>query len=328
MPESKIKFALIGCGYIGSRYINILSPHSQCELAALVDTDCKVLSTYKKLNVPSFYSIEDYFHSGIETDAVIVATPNSTHASIAIASLEQNKHVLIEKPMALSRSDAAAVIQAAKKQNKKAMVVLQNRFSAVSTWLKELVQSKQLGRLFFIEVNCFWNRDERYYKKNSWHGTKGMDGGSLFTQFSHFIDTLYWFFGDVKNIRSCMSNFNHQERVEFEDTGSIQFELEQGGIGCINFTTAVWDKTLESSLTLIAQNGSVKVSGQYMDKIEHCHIKGYSLPPELTGVSGTSDNHAKVVDRFIETIRQDGLTNVEEAMQSVHIIERMYAAAG
>lgn len=323
MIEPKLKFALTGCGYIGKRYLTILSQHPQCELAALIDTNCSHLSAFKHLNIPLFHSIEDCFHFA-ETDAVVVATPNGTHASIAIAALKQNKHVLIEKPMALKRSDAEAIIQTARDQNKKVMVVLQNRFSPVSVWLKEIIDSKKLGKFFFIEVNCFWNRDERYYKKNSWHGTKEMDGGSLFTQFSHFIDTIYWLFGDIKNIHSCFNNFNHAELIEFEDTGSIHFEFEQGGIGCMNFSTAVWDKSFESSLTIIAENGSIKISGQYMDKIEHCHIKNYSLPGNLHNTISSTGNHLKMVDAFIEAILQDGLTNAEEALHSVDIIERIY----
>jgi UDP-N-acetyl-2-amino-2-deoxyglucuronate dehydrogenase len=324
--EHKLKFALIGCGYIGKRYITILSQHPQCELTALVDTNCEELETYQHLNIPSFHSVDAYFDSNVQSEVVIVATPNATHASIATASLKQNKHVLIEKPMALERSDAEAIIQTAKDRNKKAMVVLQNRFSQVSTWLKQLLESKQPGKIFFVQVNCFWNRDERYYKKDSWHGMKELDGGSLFTQFSHFIDTVYWLFGDIKNISSRFQNFNHKQLIEFEDTGSIHFEFEQGGMGCISFSTAVWDKSFESSMTIIAENGTVKISGQYMDRIEYCHIKDYSL--QATANVSAADNHYKMIDAFVNAIRKNGSTNAEEAMHSIDIIERMYAAAG
>lgn len=324
MIGTKLRFALIGCGYIGKRYITILSQHPQCELAALIDTDCEMLKTYQQLGTPSFHSLDAWFNSNVETDAVIVATPNATHAPVAIATLQKNKHVLIEKPMALKRSDAALIIQTAKERNKKAMVVLQNRFSPVSAWLKEVVESKQLGKIFFVEVNCFWNRDERYYKKGGWHGKKETDGGSLFTQFSHFIDTLYWLFGDIKNISSRFNNFNHQQLIEFEDTGSIHFEFENGSMGCMNFSTAVWDKSFESSLTIIAENGTVKISGQYMDRIEHCHIKNYSLPVELNSVSSSTDNHYKMIDAFVDSIQKNGSTNAGEALHSVDIVERMY----
>jgi len=323
----KLKFALTGCGYIGKRYITILSQHPQCALSAIIDTDCSRLSEYKHLDISLFHSIEDYFSSNTETDAVIIATPNGMHGSLAIASLKQNKHVLIEKPMALKRSEAEAIIQTAKDQNKKAMVVLQNRFSPVSIWLKKLVESKRLGKIFFVEVNCFWNRDERYYKKESWHGTKEMDGGSLFTQFSHFIDMAYWLFGDIKNIRSRFANFSHQHLTQFEDTGSIHFEFEQGGMGCVNFSTAAWDKSFESSLTIIAENGSIKISGQYMNRIDCCHVKDYHLPVELESTDSLNDNnHYKMIDAFVGAVMENNPANAEEAFHCVDIIERMYAA--
>ena len=326
MTETRLKFALVGCGYIGKRYVTILSQHPQCELTALIDSDCNRFASYQQFNIPFFNSTEAYFHANIEADATVIATPNNTHASIATAFLKQKRHVLIEKPMALKRADAETVIETAKEQNKKLMVVLQNRFSPVSIWLKEMMESKQLGKIFFVEVNCFWNRDERYYKKDSWHGTKEMDGGSLFTQFSHFIDTVYWLFGDIRNISSRFDNFNHQQLIQFEDTGSVHFEFEEGGMGCINFSTAVWDKSLESSLTIIAENGSIKISGQYMNRVEHCHIKNYHLPAELKNTDTSSNNHSKMIDSFVEAIRQNGSTNAEDALHSVDIIERMYAA--
>jgi predicted dehydrogenase len=155
---------------------------------------------------------------------------------------------------------------------------------------------------------------------------KELDGGSLFTQFSHFIDTVYWLFGDIKNISSRFQNFNHKQLIEFEDTGSIHFEFEQGGMGCISFSTAVWDKSFESSMTIIAENGTVKISGQYMDRIEYCHIKDYSL--QATANVSAADNHYKMIDAFVNAIRKNGSTNAEEAMHSIDIIERMYAAAG
>ena len=324
MTETKLKFVLIGCGYIGKRYISILSQHPQCEISALIDTDFKLPEAYHHTGIPAFHSVDAWLHSGLQSDAVVVATPNATHASIAIASLKQNNHVLIEKPMALKRSEAETIIQTAKAQNKKAMVVLQNRFAPVSGWLKKLIDSKQLGNIFLVQANCFWKRDERYYKKYSWHGTKEMDGGCLFTQFSHFIDTLYWLFGDIKNISSKFSNFNHGQLTEFEDTGSIHFEFLQGGLGCLNFTTAVWDKSFESSLAIIAENGTVKISGQYMERIEYCHIKNYDVPGLDSNAS--ADNHGKMIDAFISSIQSDTVTNAEEALHSVDIIERMYAS--
>ena len=323
MSCTKFKFALAGCGYAGARYIKLLSQHTKYELTALVDTNCARLSEYKALNIPSFHSIEEYFSSGIDADAVIVATPNASHAAIAIASLKENRHVLIEKPMALKSSDAEAILHTATEQNKRVMVVLQNRFSPVSGWLKKVVTSNILGRIFFVQVNCFWNRDERYYRKGSWHGTRELDGGTLFTQFSHFVDLIYWLFGGFGDVHSRFANVNHSHLTELEDMGSAHFEFENGGMGCFNFSTAVWDKSFESSLTIIAENGSVKVSGQYMDKVEYCHIKDHRLSISNDSTSADS-NHFKMMSAFTDAIEDSGPTNAEEALNSIRLIESIY----
>ncbi len=116
------------------------------------------------------------------------------------------------------------------------------------------------------------------YYQNSWKGTKDLDGGTLFTQFSHFIDIMYWLFGDITNIQGRFDDFNHGDSIAFEDSGMVAFDFINGGMGCINYSTAVWDKNLESSITIIGAKGSIKIGGQYMNEVEYCHIKDYTMP--------------------------------------------------
>jgi UDP-N-acetyl-2-amino-2-deoxyglucuronate dehydrogenase len=325
LKNRKLKFVLVGCGYIGKRHAEVLLQHPDCELVALVDNNQEKLSEFNHLNLPFFQTFADCFAS-VETDVAIVATPNGTHAQLAIEALQNGKHVLIEKPMALKKPDAEAIVKKAAEANRQVMVVLQNRFSPVSKWLKELVASNVLGRLFFVEVNCFWNRDERYYTAGSWHGTADMDGGCLFTQFSHFIDTLYWLFGDVKNVGSRFYNFRHQYLASFEDTGTIHFEFENGGAGCFNFSTAAWDKNMESSLTFLTEKGSVKVSGQYMDRVEFLHVKDQPTVPVISTENTAGNHHYQLIDALVNAIKNNSGTNAIDALRTVDIIERMYAS--
>ncbi len=321
----KIKFAIAGCGYAGRRHAATIMQHPDCELTALIDQGSIEGTELESLNLPFFDSIDVYFSKAGEADAVIIATPNGFHAPMAMEVLQHQKHVMIEKPMALRNKEARAIIKKAGEVNRQVMVVLQNRYSPVSLWLKQLVHSGILGKLNFVEVNCFWNRDERYYKKGNWHGTASLDGGTLFTQFSHFIDTIYWLFGDIENINSRFYNFSHHHLTEFEDTGAVVFDFQDGGTGCFNFSTAAWDKNVESSLTILAENGSIKISGQYMNTIEHCHIRNYQLPASFAQYE-PSNNHFQMLDAMVHSIRNGGHTNAEEGAQTVDIIERMYAA--
>jgi predicted dehydrogenase len=185
-----------------------------------------------------------------------------------------------------------------------------------------------------MQLNCYWNRDDRYYKKDSWHGKKDLDGGTLYTQFSHFIDIMYWLFGDVDNVQAKFNDFNHASLTDFEDSGFVSFDFVNGGMGCINYSTSVWNQNLESSMTIIAENGSVKIGGQYMDKVEYCHVKDYVMP-ELAATNpgndygaykGSAQNHNYVIENVIDVLKDRGpiTTNALEGLKVVDIIERIY----
>jgi predicted dehydrogenase len=221
---------------------------------------------------------------------------------------------------------------------------MQNRYSPPSVWLKEILEQGILGKIFMVQINCYWNRDDRYYKPDSktgkptsWHGTKDLDGGTLFTQFSHFIDLMYWYFGDVTNINAKLNDFAHQKSTDFEDSGFVSFDFVDGGMGSLNYSTAVWDKNLESSITIIAENGSVKVGGQYMNEVEYCHIKNYvmpilaeSNPPNDYGpYKGSAANHHYIYENISNVVNgsESITTNALEGLKVVDIIERIYKSA-
>jgi UDP-N-acetyl-2-amino-2-deoxyglucuronate dehydrogenase len=315
-----IKFGLLGCGYIGQKHAKFISGNADCELVALCDVAENDWS--KSQNIP-FFSDKNIFFNQKNIDVICICTPNSFHAEQAVEALLADKHVVIEKPMGLTKSDCEKVISTALNRKKQVFVVMQNRYAPTAQWLKKTVASGALGKIFLVEINAFWNRDERYYKGN-WHGKKDLDGGTLFTQFSHFIDTIYWVFGDIKNISSRFFNFNHQELIEFEDSGIINFDLEKGGVGVFNYSTSVWDKNMESTLTIIAENGSLKISGQYMNELSFCHIKNTPIP---VLENNQNENHRFIIENVVQNLKgeSDIATNALEGMKVVEMIERIYA---
>jgi UDP-N-acetyl-2-amino-2-deoxyglucuronate dehydrogenase len=339
--KNKIKFAIVGCGHIGKRHATIIENHPQCILSAFCDTRNIDVKDFIQRDIPFFQDLDTLLASDVEIDVVIIASPNGLHENQAIRALEANKHVVIEKPMALTKAGCERIIFKALQKQKQVFCVMQNRYSPPSVWLKDLVSSGRLGKIFMVQINCYWNRDDRYYKPQTqnmegrhpdsfgtegvWHGKKDLDGGVLFTQFSHFIDLMYWCFGDITNIQARLSNFNHQHSTEFEDSGFVSFDFKDGGMGSLNYSTAVWDKNLESSITIIAENGSVKVGGQYMDKIEYCHVKDYDLPTELKDIT-VGQNHQYVIDNIVEVLQHQKAISVNalEGMKVVEIVERMY----
>jgi predicted dehydrogenase len=337
MSGKKIKFGVIGCGHIGKRHAEMITRNSDCELVALCDILPKEkLGLENYSTTPFFNSSEAMLASGIEMDVVSVATPNGLHAQKAMEVLDAKKHVVLEKPMALTKADCEDVIHKSMQVHKQVFCVMQNRYSPPAEWLKQMVESKKLGDIYMVQLNCYWNRDDRYYKAGTWKGKKDMDGGVLFTQFSHFLDMMYWLFGDINNIKAHFFNFNHQKSTEFDDSGVVSFHFVKQGMGCINFSTSVWDTNFESSITIIGQNGTIKVGGQYMDKIEYCHVKDYTMPTlaptnpanDYGAYKGSAANHHYIIENVVKTLKGDSsvTTNALEGMKVVDIIERIYAA--
>ena len=212
---------------------------------------------------------------------------------------------------------------------------MQNRYSPPSVWIKDVIEKKTLGEIFLVQLNCYWNRDERYYKKGQWKGDQELDGGTLFTQFSHFIDIMYWLFGDINDIQGVFSDNNHKDLTDFEDSGFVNFKFINGGIGCINYSTSVWDINLESSITIIGSKGSIKIGGQYMNEVEYCHIQNYTMPQldpanpanDYGAYKGSAANHHFVIQNVVDTLkgRTTITTNALEGLKIVEIIERIYA---
>lgn len=334
---NKIRFAVLGCGHIGKRHAEMVMRNGEADLVAMIDSDQPKHENLASLypGVPVFHSLEEFLASGTVADVINIATPNGLHAAQAKQSLASKMHVVIEKPMGLSKVDCESVIYEALHQSKHVFCVMQNRYSPPSEWLKTIVSDGTLGRIFMVQVNCYWNRDDRYYKAEGWHGRRDLDGGTLFTQFSHFIDLMYWVFGDISDIKASFSDFNHQELTDFEDSGFVNFRFINGGMGSLNYSTSVWDKNLESSMTIIGENGTVKVGGQYMDKVEYCHIRDYTMPelkptnpPNDYGpYKGSAANHHYIIENVVNVLkgRSNITTNALEGLKVVDIIERIYA---
>ena len=332
--EKKIKFAVVGMGHIGKRHAEIIRQNPEAELMAVVDVLTPEELGIENIRERFFSSLTELLGECNDIDVVNVCTPNGLHADQAVEALEAGKHVVVEKPISLSRSDAERIIYKSQEMSKQVFAVMQNRYSPPSVWLKDMIGSNRLGDVYMVQLNCYWNRDERYYRKGNWHGSRDLDGGTLFTQFSHFIDIMYWLFGDIENINGKFSNFSHLNIIDFEDSGIVHFDFVNGGMGSINYSTSIWDKNLESSIVIIGEKGTVKVAGQYMNKVEYCHVEGYKMPELLEAnppndygpYKGSAANHHYIIENVVNTIKGRSVvtTNALEGLKVVEIIERIY----
>ena len=332
--NNKIKFVVIGAGHIGKRHAVMVERNEETELLAMVDIKDKKNLNADDFDVPFFKTINELLDSDIEFDVACICTPNGLHAEQSIQLLEANKHIVCEKPMGLSKDNCERVIFKSLQMSKHVFCVMQNRYSPPSEWIKSVIDKKILGKVYMVQLNCYWNRDDRYYKKGGWKGTADLDGGTLFTQFSHFIDIMYWLFGDIKNIQGKFADFSHQNSTDFEDSGFISFDFVQGGMGSINYSTAVAQQNLESSITIIGEKGSIKIGGQYMNEVEVCNVEGYEMPKlaptnpgnDYGAYKGSAANHHYIIENVVDTLkgRSTATTNALEGLKVVEIIERIY----
>lgn len=321
-------------GHIGKRHAEMIRLNPDSELVAVCDILSQEALGLGEIEEPFFNSLDELLASDLDIDVVNICTPNGYHAQYAIQVLESQMHVVLEKPISLTKADAEKVLFKSLEMSKHVFSVMQNRYSPPSVWLKELMAYKTLGDIFMVKLDCYWNRDNRYYKNGNWHGDAKLDGGTLFTQFSHFIDIMYWLFGDIENIRGNFADFNHKELTDFEDSGVVTFDFINGGMGSLNYSTSVWDTNLESSITIIGSTGTVKVAGQYMNEVVYCHVKDYEMPelapsnpPNDYGTyKGSAQNHHYVIDNVVQKLNDKGTitTNVLEGLKVVDIIERIY----
>ncbi|MDX2002015.1 MAG: Gfo/Idh/MocA family oxidoreductase [Chitinophagales bacterium] len=321
------KFVVAGYSHIGRRHCEVIAAHPNCELVAIIDINERLENEVRdKYGVPFFNSLEAFFLTSLETDIINICTPNGLHTSQSLTALNFYCHVICEKPMGLRSADCAAVIRLSEEVGRKVFCVMQNRYTAVSRWLHHVVKGELLGSIFQVQVDCYWNRDHRYYTPGGWRGTLEYDGGPIYTQFSHFIDLLYWLFGDITNISARFANFNHKDTIEFEDSGFVAFDFANGGMGTFNYSTCAYEKNLVSSVTILAEKGTVKVSGQYMDKVEYCHIANYEMPDLAITYPESNSGHYQMIDNAIKTLNGEmaETATANDGMMVVDIIERIY----
>ena len=356
-----IRFLIVGLGHIGRRHAALVAAHPEAEVVAVVDPLPRERLNWPDnlaTNVPHYTNLTNAL---VETKADVanICTPNGLHATQAIECMEASLDVVTEKPIATTAADAGRIAAVARQTGKRVFGVMQNRYSPASAWLKHCLEQRALGEVLQVHLNCFWNRDHRYYtlpnsapatsprvgrngfpppqdSPHPWHGHPELDGGVLYTQFAHFIDLLCWAFGEPTIDYARFANQTHQTTHDFPDTGTVQFTLPGGALGSLNFSTAVWDKNFESTLTVIGTKGTLKLGGQYMNEVRYCHAEDLdfpNLPPsapgnDYGGYKGSAANHHFVIDNVVDVLkgRAEIATPVAEGEAVVRTIENIYKA--
>ncbi|MBI5324878.1 MAG: Gfo/Idh/MocA family oxidoreductase [Ignavibacteriae bacterium] len=313
----KIRFGIIGCGRIGSRHAERISDNPLAELIAVSDINPTKLNESKNnYKIDSYLNYQDLLKRE-DIDVVSICTPNGLHAEMAIDTAKAGKHILCEKPMTIRVDNGEKMINAAEKNNVNLFVVKQNRYNPPVAKLKEIIDKGILGKIYMLVVNVFWNRDSEYYSESDWKGRLALDGGTLYTQVSHFIDLMLWYGGDFKNVEIIGKRNKH--RIDFEDNGVVLTEFENGCIGSVNYTVCAEGENMEGSITVIAENGTVKIGGQYLNTLEY-------EKNDYGKYKGSMSNHAQVIQNVIDVLQNKGKQHVTatEALKTVEFIEQCY----
>jgi len=311
-----MKVGLLGYGNIAKKHEAALARTEGATVSSIFDIEAVTTAN-------GYSDLDAFLASGI--DVVTICTPNGLHKEHTLRALNADHHVICEKPLSLNVVDCTEMIETARARKKHLFCTMQNRYSPVSQWLKDIIGSGALGELYLVNVACYWNRNKGYYEKSDWRGSNVLDGGTLFTQFSHYVDTLSWLFGDMDVHSAHFRNFDHDNMIDFEDTGVFNFSFKTGGMGTFSYTTSCYEKNFESSMALIGSKGTIKVAGQYMDTITYCNLDNNSYP-ELANndnLNNISLLYKDVKSRL--TTDPDSYASVQSALKVVEIIESVYS---
>jgi len=330
------KFALIGCGRIAKRHSELLG-YSQIEGAQLCAVCDSELGRAEKIGnqfqVPAYADMNEMM-SKEHVDVVVVLTPSGLHAEHVINLSRYGKHIMVEKPMALSIEDTEKMIYACDENNIKLFVIKQNRFNVPVVKLREALDAGRFGKLILGTVRVRWARHQAYYDQDPWRGTWDMDGGVLTNQASHHVDMLEWMMGDVESVFAKMTTALAD--VETEDTAIVTIKFKNGALGIIEATTATRPKNLEGSISILGENGTVVVGGLAVNEMQTWVfediqdgdsevLQEFSVnPPNVYGFG-----HQAYYEHVVDCIKS-GSANLVDGLQgrkSIELISAIYESA-
>ena len=337
MNKNGLRFAVVGIGHIGKRHVSVIHKEADAQLVAVCDIDPVKMKrdTILDSDVATYTDYGKMLEKG-DFDMVCICTPHGLHAKMSRMAAMAKKHVLVEKPMGLSVAESEEMIRVAEDNEVGLFVVKQNRYNIPIKLTQKALQENRLGKIFMVQCNVMWNRNQAYYQQSPWRGKKESEGGALHTQVSHFLDLLVWWFGTIQESKTIMDTLNHD--IEIEDAGVSALRFESGVIGSLFWTTCVYNVNYEGSITIIGEKGTIKIGGKYLNEIEFWDVQSYPLPDnqefddganDYGTYQGSSSNHDQLIHSLVSQIIEDrrGVVEGEEGMKTIKAIEKIYQNA-
>jgi UDP-N-acetyl-2-amino-2-deoxyglucuronate dehydrogenase len=334
ITDRRIRFAVVGCGRISGNHFGSIEKHSaDAELVAVCDTDPVALqAAMARTGAPGFANLTRLL-IGSEPDVVVLATPSGQHAGQAIQVAKAGVHVMSEKPMATSWAEGKRMVHECDEAGVRLFIVKQNRRNATLQLLKQAVSQGRFGRIYTVNLNVFWSRPQSYYDQAAWRGTWEFDGGAFMNQASHYVDLIDWLIGPVESVYAYTATL--ARRIEVEDTGVMAIKWRSGALGTMNVTMLTYPKNMEGSITILGENGTVRIGGMAVNEIQHWEFAD-SRPEDAavreanyqtTSVYGFG--HPLYYENVIRVLRgeEEPETDGREGLRSLELLVAAYRSA-
>lgn len=327
-----IKFGIVGCGRIARVHAEEILAMPQATLAAVCDIDRRVLQGLTNLfGVKGYLDYAEMLEEK-ELDVIVICTPSGLHAEMGIMAAQAGKHVLVEKPIAMTLEDAERFINTCEERGVLLSVVLQKRFKPLFLAIKSAVEEGRFGKLSHAGATVRWNRDEAYFRNNSWRGKKAQDGGVIMNQAIHNIDLLQWLMGRVESIFAYTAT--RYRPIEAEDVGVVALKFASGALGVIEAASTVYPRNLEETFAVFGEKGTVVISGVRSEKVKTWQFSIAKKEDLLLKVGSESadkgrSGHRSILKDMVEAVKKGGRLAVDgrEGLKSLEIVLGIYRSA-
>ncbi len=284
--DGDVRVALLGCGRISKNHLEALAKVDGLRLVAVADSDlARAEAVSVEQGVPAFGGLEEML-AAVPSDLVAICTPSGLHPQHGIIAARHGRHVLTEKPMAISLEAADQLVQACDAAAVHLFVVKQNRLNPPIQLLKRAVDKGRFGRLYMVNVTVRWTRPQEYYDAEPWRGTWEFDGGAIMNQASHYVDLMQWLVGPVESVMARTAT--QARRIEAEDSGAAIMRFRSGALGVLEVSVLTYPRNLEGSITLLGEKGSVKIGGTAVNRVEHWSFADYDDDDKLVDAANTA----------------------------------------
>jgi UDP-N-acetyl-2-amino-2-deoxyglucuronate dehydrogenase len=330
----KLRLAIVGCGRIANNHFGAFEQHAaEVQCVAVCDADPDALRVARERTGAEGFSDLARLLDASDAELIAICTPSGLHSQQVIQCAEAGRHVMTEKPMATRWADGVAMVRACDRAGVQLFVVKQNRRNATLQLVKRALDTGRFGRIYMVQVNVFWTRPQAYYDSAAWRGTWEFDGGALMNQASHYVDLLDWLIGPVASVQAMTGTL--ARNIEVEDTAVMNIRWRSGALGSMSVTMLTYPKNYEGSITIIGENGTVKIGGVAVNEIEHWQFRDEhpddervrTASYETTSVYGFG--HPLYYKNVIDTLRGEAEpeTDGREGLKSLELLIAAYLSA-